>query len=68
MYRAAAVEGDSWRGGESMEKWKDTYLYGGAGGPSKGLRKRKTSARGSPVMANGSMMKGVLGEGPTVEY
>lgn len=49
-----------------MEDWKQTYLYGGAAASSKGLRKRKTSSRGSPV--NGSVMKGVLGEGPAVEY
>lgn len=69
--RAAAVEGDAWRGGDAMDEWKADYLYGGAGAgarSSKGLRKRKASGRGSPVMANGSMMKGVLGEGPEVEY
>lgn len=69
--RAAAVEGDAWRGGEAMDEWKADYLYGGTGAgarSSKGLRKRKASGRGSPVMANGSMMKGVLGEGPDVEY
>lgn len=64
--RATAVEGDAWRGGEAMGEWKETYLFGGGGASSKGLRKRK--GRGSPVMANGNMMKGVLGEGPAVEY
>lgn len=66
--RAAATEGDVWRGGDAMDNWKEAYLYGGVGVSSKGLRKRKASGRGSPVMANGNMMKGVLGEGPTVEY
>ena len=51
-----------------MEEWKEVYLYGGGGASAKGLRKRKTSGRASPVMANGSMMKGVLGAGPEVEY
>lgn len=65
------MEGDAWRGGEAMEEWKADYLYGGVGAggrSSKGLRKRKTSSHGSPGMANGNMMKGVLGEGPEVEY
>lgn len=66
--RSAAKEGDAWRGGDATEEWKETYLYGGGKAPYKGLRKRKPSSRGSPVMANGSMMKGVLGEGPEVEY
>lgn len=45
-----------------MEDWKEVYLYGGgASSSSKGLRKRNK-------VASGSMMKGVLGEGPEVEY
>lgn len=70
-HRAAATEGDTWVGGEAMEEWKEVYLYGGGGrgSSSNGLRKRgKGASRGSPIMANGSMMKGVLGEGPEVEY
>ncbi|CAN0328967.1 unnamed protein product [Ectocarpus sp. 8 AP-2014] len=60
--RAAAKEGDAWRGGEAMEDWKEAHLYGGgATSSSKGLRKRNK-------VASGSMMKGVLGEGPEVEY
>ncbi|CAN0159833.1 unnamed protein product [Ectocarpus sp. 12 AP-2014] len=60
--RAAATEGDAWRGGQAMEDWKEVYLYGGgATSSSKGLRKRNK-------VASGSMMKGVLGEGPEVEY
>lgn len=39
------------------------YLFGG-GVASKGSRKRKKA----PTVANGDMMKGVLGEGPEVEY
>eukprot|EP00752_Nemacystus_decipiens_P001874 g1805.t1 len=61
--RAAATVGDAWRGGEALGEWKEVYLFGG-GMSSGGVRKRK---KASPV-ANGNMMKGVLGEGPEVEY
>lgn len=61
--RAAATKGDAWGGGEALDEWKEVYLFGG-GVSSNGLRKRKKAA---PV-ANGNMMKGVLGEGPEVEY
>ncbi len=69
-HRAAATEGDAWSGGEALDEWKQVYLYGGGGSSSSnGLRKRnKAAGRGSPLMANGNMMKGVLGEGPEVEY
>lgn len=51
-----------------MEKWKQIYLYGGGVQATKGLRQRKPSTRGSPLMASGEMMKVVLGERPSVEY
>lgn len=63
--RTAATDGDAWRGGQALEEWKEEYFYGAGGSSSNGLRKRK---KGGPIMANGSMMKGVLGEGPEVEY
>lgn len=63
LHRAAATEGDAWGGGDALDEWKEVYLFGG-GVASNGLRKRK---KASPV-ANGKMMKGVLGEGPEVEY
>lgn len=72
--RKAAVEGGAWRGGEGLQEWKEVYLYGGSSGAerasSKGIRQRKsaTAGRHNPVVANSSMMKGVLGEGPEVEY
>lgn len=65
-HRDAAVDGDAWREVEALKKWKDEYLYGGgAQTKSKGLRQRKKT---NPAMANGDLMKSVLGGGPSVEY
>eukprot|EP00903_Cladosiphon_okamuranus_P008087 g7797.t1 len=62
--RAAATEGDAWGGGDALQEWKEVYLFGGGASSSNGIRKRKKA----PPVANGDMMKGVLGEGPEVEY
>lgn len=53
-----------------MGHWKDIYLYGGKGQTKSkgGLRQRKNTARGSPIMANGDVMKTVLGDGSPAQY
>ncbi|CAM9396628.1 unnamed protein product [Choristocarpus tenellus] len=65
--REAALEGDAWRGGEAMEEWKEEFLFGGSSlRQRKGAKKKGKAGGGIGTRAN--QMKGVIGEGPEIEY